>query len=240
MDRSSLIVIVMPITALIALCTGITLPFIAGSRPGRSHARRPLPRADARQRTGAAGRTARPPEPGAHDAARWPTPTPTVAARLSSSSKRAAGTRRRFGPRDGNVLTWPAPGTHDGVSPGTDDLPREDMPTGHRMRPYGRQPVDNIDRPGDDRVMDPAWRWWQLPISIRCHICGPSPASSASSRRTRVRHSPRSRILASMPCSAGWSGSSPTMMVCVPSLLNWRPPNQSAHWSSGTPSTRIS
>lgn len=54
MDRSSLIVIVMPITALIALCTGITLPFIAGSRSGRNHARRPLPRADARKRTGAA------------------------------------------------------------------------------------------------------------------------------------------------------------------------------------------
>ena len=41
-------------------------------------------------------------------AARWLTLTPTVAARLTSSSKRAAGTRRRFGPRDGNVLTWPA------------------------------------------------------------------------------------------------------------------------------------
>ena len=38
MDRSSLIVAVMPITTLIALFTGITLPFIAGSRPGRSHA----------------------------------------------------------------------------------------------------------------------------------------------------------------------------------------------------------
>ena len=35
-------------------------------------------------------------------AARWPTLTPTGAAPLSSSSKRAAGTRRRFG----NVPTW--------------------------------------------------------------------------------------------------------------------------------------
>ena len=33
----------------------------------------------------------------------WPTLTPTVAARLSSSSKRAAGTRRCLAPRDGNV-----------------------------------------------------------------------------------------------------------------------------------------
>ena len=37
MDRSSLIVAVMPITTLIALFTGIALPFIAGSRSGRSH-----------------------------------------------------------------------------------------------------------------------------------------------------------------------------------------------------------
>ena len=37
MDGSSLIVAVMPIVTLIALFTGIALPFIAGSRPGRSH-----------------------------------------------------------------------------------------------------------------------------------------------------------------------------------------------------------
>ena len=47
MDGSSLIVAVMPITTLITLFTGITLPFIAASRPGRK---------------------ARPPEPGAKDA----------------------------------------------------------------------------------------------------------------------------------------------------------------------------
>ena len=63
-----------------------------------------------------------------------------------------------------------------------------------------------------------AWRWRQLSISTRCHTCGPSPASSGSSRRTRVRHSPRSRILASTPCSADWSGSRPTTTVCVPSF----------------------
>ena len=34
MDGSSLIVVVMPITTLIALFTGIALPFIAGSRSG--------------------------------------------------------------------------------------------------------------------------------------------------------------------------------------------------------------
>jgi len=69
MDRSSLIVIVMPITALIALFTGITPPFIAGSRSGRSHARGPLASEDARKRIGAAARTVRPPNPGTDDAA---------------------------------------------------------------------------------------------------------------------------------------------------------------------------
>jgi hypothetical protein len=54
MDRSSLIVAVMPITTLIALFTGITLPFIAGSRSGRSHVREPLARTDERKRIGAA------------------------------------------------------------------------------------------------------------------------------------------------------------------------------------------
>ncbi len=37
MDRSSLIV-VMPVTTLIALFTGIVLPFTAASQSGRSHA----------------------------------------------------------------------------------------------------------------------------------------------------------------------------------------------------------
>jgi hypothetical protein len=65
MDRSSLIVTVMPIMTLIALSTGIALPFIAG----RSHAGGPLAAAAARERAGAAGRKARPPKPGADDAA---------------------------------------------------------------------------------------------------------------------------------------------------------------------------
>ena len=69
MDRPSLIAAVMPITALIALFTGIALPFIAGSRSGRSHAGGPLARAAALKRIGAAGRKARPPEPSADDAA---------------------------------------------------------------------------------------------------------------------------------------------------------------------------
>ena len=69
MDRSSLIVVVMPITTLIALFTGITLPFVAASRSGRRHARGPRARADARKRIGAAGRTAAPPAPGPDDAA---------------------------------------------------------------------------------------------------------------------------------------------------------------------------
>ena len=69
MDTSSLIVAVMPVTTLIALFTGIVLPFIAASRSGRGHAWRSLARADARKRIGASGRKARPQEPGAHDAA---------------------------------------------------------------------------------------------------------------------------------------------------------------------------
>ena len=69
MDGSSLIAVVMPVMTLIALFTGVALPFIAGRRPGRSHAGGPLARAGARKRTGAAGRTARPPEPAADDAA---------------------------------------------------------------------------------------------------------------------------------------------------------------------------
>ena len=69
MDRSSSIVVVMAIMTLIALFTGIALPFIAGSRSGRSHAGGPLARADALKRISAAGRRARPPEPGANVAA---------------------------------------------------------------------------------------------------------------------------------------------------------------------------
>jgi len=59
MDRSSLIVIVIPIVIPIALLTGMALPFVAASRSGRSHARRRLASADPRKRTGA-GRKARP------------------------------------------------------------------------------------------------------------------------------------------------------------------------------------
>jgi len=51
MDRPSLIAAVTPIMTLVALFTGIALPFIAGSRSGRSHP------------------GGRPPEPGADDAA---------------------------------------------------------------------------------------------------------------------------------------------------------------------------
>src|SRR5712691_10785499 len=51
MDRPSLIAAVTPTMTLVALFTGIALPFIAGSRSGRSHP------------------GGRPPEPGANDAA---------------------------------------------------------------------------------------------------------------------------------------------------------------------------
>ncbi len=69
MDTPSLIAVLMPVTTLIALFTGIALPFIAGRRSGRSHAGGPPASAGARTRTGAAGPTARPQEPGADDAA---------------------------------------------------------------------------------------------------------------------------------------------------------------------------
>jgi NAD-dependent dihydropyrimidine dehydrogenase PreA subunit len=69
MDGSSSIVMVMPIMTLIALFTGIALPFIAASRSGRSHAAGRLARADALRRISAARRKARPPEPGANNAA---------------------------------------------------------------------------------------------------------------------------------------------------------------------------
>ncbi len=68
MDRSSLIV-VMPVTTLIALFTGIALRFIAASRSGRSHSGGPLARAGQLKRIGAAWRKARPQKPGADDAA---------------------------------------------------------------------------------------------------------------------------------------------------------------------------
>ena len=68
MDRSSLIVIVMPIMILVVLLTGIALPFSAGSRSERSHAGVRLAHADALKRIGAAAK-ARPPEPGASDGA---------------------------------------------------------------------------------------------------------------------------------------------------------------------------
>jgi hypothetical protein len=69
MDRSSLIVVVIPIVIPIAVVAGMALPFVAASRSARSHARRRLASADARERTGAAGRKARPQKPGADDAA---------------------------------------------------------------------------------------------------------------------------------------------------------------------------
>ena len=65
MNRPSLTVAVTPIMTLIALSTGIALPFIAR----RSHAREPLAHTAARKRTGAAGQKGRPPEPAANDAA---------------------------------------------------------------------------------------------------------------------------------------------------------------------------
>ena len=68
MDGSSLIVAVMPIVTLIALFTGIAMPFIAASRSGRSHPRR-LAGAAAPKRAGAARRKARAQKPGADDAA---------------------------------------------------------------------------------------------------------------------------------------------------------------------------
>jgi len=62
MDGSSPILIVMPIIILLALLTTIAPAFIAGSRPGRSHAG---------EQISAARRKARPPKPEAYEAARF-------------------------------------------------------------------------------------------------------------------------------------------------------------------------
>ena len=68
MDRSSLIVVVVPIMILIALFTGgIAQHFTAAGRSGRSHAGRRLACAAALKRITAAGRKARPLDPGAND-----------------------------------------------------------------------------------------------------------------------------------------------------------------------------
>jgi hypothetical protein len=67
MNGPSLIFIVMPITTLITLSTGIALSFIAGSRSGRSPAEGRLARPNALKRISAAGRKARAPKPGAND-----------------------------------------------------------------------------------------------------------------------------------------------------------------------------
>ena len=53
MDTSSLIVVIAPSMTLIALFTGIAVPFIADSRSGRRHAGRPLAGAAATKQTGA-------------------------------------------------------------------------------------------------------------------------------------------------------------------------------------------
>ena len=90
MDRPSLIVAVMPIMTLIALFTGIALPFIAGSRSGRSHAGEPLARAD--ERIGAARRKARSQKPGFDDAA--PAGYLYVPCARSRNHGNSAGTRR--------------------------------------------------------------------------------------------------------------------------------------------------
>ena len=91
MDRSSLVVAVMPIVTLIALFTGITLPFIAG----RSHGRGALSRAAARKLT-SAGQEGRPPKSGADDAAPVGYLYVPAPARATSATRprRAAGSRR--------------------------------------------------------------------------------------------------------------------------------------------------
>jgi hypothetical protein len=69
MDGSSLIFIMMPTAIPIALFTGIALPLIAGRCSGHIHERRPPARAHELKRINAAKRKARPPKPGAHNAA---------------------------------------------------------------------------------------------------------------------------------------------------------------------------
>lgn len=73
------------------------------------------------------------------------------------------------------------------------------------------------------------------PAGAGCHYDASFPAPPVSSRRTEIRESPRSRTLASSPCSAGWSANRPEMTVSSPSSPIWRPSNQAAHWLSRTP-----
>jgi hypothetical protein len=69
MDGSSLIVAGMPFVILVALFTGVALPFIAARRSGRGQTVGRLARVDALKRISAARRKARPPKPGANNAA---------------------------------------------------------------------------------------------------------------------------------------------------------------------------
>jgi hypothetical protein len=92
MDRSSLIVVVIPIVIPIALFTGMVLPIVAASRSGRSHVGGRPTSADARERTGAAGRKARQQKPGANAAA--PAGYLYVPCVRNPHSGYSAGTRR--------------------------------------------------------------------------------------------------------------------------------------------------
>jgi hypothetical protein len=52
-------------------------------------------------------------------------------------------------------------------------------------------------------LLAPCWRWLLVPERSASHRGSRFSVSSGSSRRTEIRYSPRSRILASSPCSAG-------------------------------------
>src|SRR5262249_35053235 len=86
-------------------------------------------------------------------AAPWPTPTPTVAAPPSSSSKRTAGIRQCSRPREGNVPTSPTlADTTPHASRRTYDGPGQGMPTSHWTEPCGgRRPADNPSIPAGVR-----------------------------------------------------------------------------------------
>jgi hypothetical protein len=89
-----------------------------------------------------------------------------VAARLSSSSKRAASTRRPFGPRDGNLLTSATSGAYQ---PGAAELSGAETP------PSVPQKKRQFPERAGGFAPSPAW----LSPQFQSSSTGRSPLSSS-------------------------------------------------------------